>query len=182
MAKPKDTPEVEIVILSVRNKRKSINIKWREGADTVDRDFHDNPLPSFLKSLDALVPHVISLCELSAKDEAKLTATGITVREDGDNTLGLIVARKKIKKGSRIMNISSPLLPMYEDEENKGADHMTADEARAIDKVVKETLKYLSGERAQGLIAFEDEKKKEEGDPNQTELPTGDGDTDPNPN
>jgi hypothetical protein len=164
MTKTKDEAK-PIFIKSVRDKRKSIQIVYTQGADTIDHDFHDNPLPSFYKAIEALVPHVCTLCEFPSKDAAKITATGITCREDGDNTLALITSRKKIKKGGRILNIPTPLLPMYPDEENAGVDHMEKEEAAAIEKVIKETLKYLGGERAQGQIAFveEDGPKKEAG-------------------
>lgn len=160
MAAPKEKPK-EIVITAVRNLRKSIRIEWTEGSDEVGRNFHDNPLPSFYKALDALNPHVCTLCELPAKDAEKVQAIGITVRAKGDNNLALIVARKKIRKGKRIFNIATPLLAMYEDEDNRSADYMEKDEAKAIEKVISETRKYLDGERAQGQIVFEEEKKPE---------------------
>jgi hypothetical protein len=157
----------EIVVLKVRNNRKSIKIVYKQGADTIDRDFHDMPLPAFYKAIEALAPHVCTLAEFPAKDVDKIVATGITCSENGDNTDALIVARKKIKKGSRILNVATPLLPMYPDEENKSADCMEPEEAKAIEKVLKETMKYLAGERAQGQINFiedEGDKKKDEGD------------------
>lgn len=152
----------EIVITSVRNGRKSIKIAWTEGADSVSREFHDNPRKSFYKAIEGLVPHVCTLCELPEKDAKKITATGITVTAKGDNNLALIVAQKKIKKAGRVFNISTPLLPMYPDAENKSADHMEDAESRAIEKVVAEAKKYLLGDREQGQIAFEDEKAPEE--------------------
>lgn len=155
MAK-KETKEV-ITILSVRNKRKCIAIAWMAGADKVVREFHDNPLPSFLRAIDALNPHVATLCELPSSEAKKISATGITVSPDGDNSLALIVARKAIKKGKRIMNIATPLLPMYGDDENKALDHMDKHEAAAVEKVINEALKYLAGERAQGQIQFKEE-------------------------
>jgi hypothetical protein len=185
MPKTKEQPTEETVILSVRNRRKSgVQIVWRQGADVIDRDFHDAPLPAFYKSLEALSPHVCSLCEFPSKDAEKIVPTGITLREHGDNTLGLVVARKAIKKGDRVFNISTPLLPMYVDEENKSADHMTEAEAAAIEKVVKEAKRYIAGERAQGLINFpegepDDEKrKKKEADEGTAAIP-GIGDDGP---
>lgn len=168
MAAPKEKPK-EIVITAVRNLRKSLRIEWLEGSDEVGRNFHDNPLPSFYKALAALTPHVCSLCELPAGDAKKIEATGITVRARGENNLALVVARKKIRKGKRVFNISTPLLAMYEDAEAKGADHMESDEAKAIEKVIAEAKKYLRGERAQGQIAFEEEKTEEEKKPGNTD-------------
>lgn len=167
-AKKKDE---SIEITAVRNNRASIHIEWLQGTDEYAVTFHDNCLPSFSKALDALPDHVCTLCELPAKDAAKIAATGITVRQKGDNHLALIVAKKKIKKAGRVFNIATPLLPMYEDDENKGADHMEPAEAKAIEKVISEAKKYLLGERAQGQIKFEEEaQEKKKGDPDQTTL------------
>lgn len=154
----------DTVITSVRNTRKAIVIEWNEGLDTCARSFHDNPLPSFTKALEGLTEHVVTLCEFPAGYAKGITATGITVREKGDNSLALITAQKKMKRNGRVLNIPTPILAMYEDPENKGADHMSGAEAAAIEKVIKETKKYLAGERAQGQIAFEEEKKEEKAD------------------
>lgn len=170
--KTKNDADASIQITSVRNLRKSIKIEWTQGSDDYSVNFHDNPLPSFLKSLDALVPHVCTLCELPAKDEAKIVATGITVRENGDNSLALIVAKKKIKKGKRVFNIATPLLSMYPDENDKTVDCMDEAEAKAIDKVVQEATKYVRngpGDRAQGQIDFRDEEGGGTPDENKTE-------------
>ncbi len=162
----------DTVILSVRNTRKSIDIEWTEGLDKCSRSFHDNPLPSFLKAIDGLTEHVVTLCEFPAAYAKGITATGITVREKGDNSLALIVAQKKLKRNGRVLNIPTPMLAMYEDPENKGADHMTEAEAAAVEKVIKETKKYLAGERAQGTIVFESPTpEKKEGDDKQAAFP-----------
>lgn len=167
----KTTEKKDIVITSVRNTRKAIVIEWNEGLDTCSRSFHDNPLPAFTKALEGLNEHVITLCEFPAAYAKGITATGITVREKGDNCLALIVAQKKLKRNGRVLNIPTPMLAMYEDPENKGADHMTEPEAAAIEKVIKETKRYLAGERAQGQIAFEEEKKPEKTDDTTAPLP-----------
>lgn len=167
MAKKTET----VVVTSVRNNRKSIHLEWINGTDEYSVTFHDNPLPSFFKALDVLNPHVCSLCELPVKDAEKIQATGITVREKGDNSLALIVARKKIRKGKRMFNIATPLLAMYEDSEDKSVDHMEEVESAAIEKVIKEAMKYIAGERAQGQITFEDEKPKKDGEEKTTPFP-----------
>ena len=149
-----ESKKQQIVITSVRNLRKSIRIEWTEGNDEISHNFHDNPLPEFYKALDALKPHVCSLCELHPRDAEKLTVSGITVRDKGENALALVVARKAIKKGRRIFNIATPLLPMYPSENNKAADFMPEETAAAIETVISEAIKYLGGERAQGQIQF----------------------------
>lgn len=154
---PKEKKNEPVLIRAVRNLRESIRIVWTQGSDDYGVNFHDNPLPSFLKSLVALAPHVCSLCELPAADSKKIIVVGITCRENGDNILARIVAKKTIKRGKRVFNIATPLLSMYADDENKTVDHMDEDEARAIEKVIAEATKYIAGERAQGQIQFDEE-------------------------
>ncbi len=152
-AKPKK--EETVTIKSVRNTRAAIVIEWTEGSDDCSRTFHDNPLKSFLNALDGLTEHVITLGEFPAGYAKGIEATGITLREKGDNVLAMITAKKKLKRNGRVFNIATPILAMYEGgEDEKGADHMTEVEAAAVEKMIKEAKKYLAGERAQGQIEF----------------------------
>lgn len=164
-AKAEKPKEIEIV--KVRDNRKSIYIEFLVGNDLHKDTFHDNPLKSFYASLEALAPHVCTLAELPAADQKKLKVTGITVSKLGDdNDAAVIVAQKKLKRNGRVLNIATPILPMYAAKEDKGADRMSDDEARAIEKVIKEAKRYIAGEREQGQIVFEDpdKPKKEKGD------------------
>lgn len=171
MAK-KEKAKEEIVVLSARYNRKSITCKWTKGDDAYAVTFHDNPLPSFEKALNALPEHVCSLCELPSKDAEKIEATGITIVPDGDdNEQALITAKKKIRKGKRVFNISTPLLSMYPSEakDAKASDAMDEDQAKAITKFAAEVKKYILGERAQGKLSFEEEDgKKDAGEDGKT--------------
>jgi hypothetical protein len=158
----------EVIVRSVRYNGRSISAQWEQGGDSCSRTFHDNPLPSFLKALAALAPHVCTLCELPAKDSEKIEVTGITLRALGDdNQQGLVVAKKRIRKGKRVFNISTPLLALWEPkekEEKASTDRMDEETAKAISKVESETKKYITGERAQGKLALEDSDDEDEGD------------------
>lgn len=173
MAKNEKTQEIEV--RSIRVKRASIACEWTQGDDDYKVTFHDNPLPSLYKALDGLKPHVVSLAELPAKDEEKLSVTGITVSTKGEAVQATITAKKPLKRNKRVLNIATPILPMYENEENKEADHMSDDEAAAVEKLIKEAKKYIAGDRAQGKLALEDgesEKgKKDKGPDNVAEFP-----------
>ena len=123
---------IEIFIFSIRNRTKSIGIKWKQGKDTHDDDFHDNPRPSFYKALEALAPTLRTLCELPEGDLKKITVTGVTCTEDGDNLRAVVVGRKEIKRGNKCLNLNSSILPLWEDDENANATHMTEAEAKTI--------------------------------------------------
>lgn len=175
MAKTKKTPSGEIAIRSCRYNGRSIACTWEQNGDAYSVNFHDNPLPSFEKTLKALASHAASLCEFPERDASKIEPTGITLRPLGDdNAQALIVAKKKLKRTKRVMNISTPLLAMYpgKDAETKGSDAMDEETARAIEKFVVEVKKYIVGERAQGKLALEEEEpaKPDEG-PKTPEFP-----------
>lgn len=167
--------EEAIVIRSVRFDGRSIAAKWEQNGDTYGVTFHENPLPSFIKALEALPPHVADLCDLPDRDIEKIEAIGITIAALGDeNSQAVIVAKKKVRKGKRVFNITTPLLPMYaaKEAEKKGSDCMTEEQARAIMKVASEMRKYIRGERAQGRLALEEEKPTpEEGKDKTSEFP-----------
>ncbi len=159
--KPETQKSGEILVRSCRYNKRSISCEWMQGADAYAVTFHDNPLPSFEKALAALPAVVCSLCGFPTKDAEKIEATGITIRPLGDdNEQGLVTAKKKIGKGKRVFNISTPLLAMYpgKDADKKGTDAMEEDEAKPIAKFASEVKKYILGERAQGKLAFEEEK------------------------
>ncbi len=154
----------KVTILEVRNKRTSIYIHYTKGSDDYKLTCHDNPRKSFYEALDDLVPAVMTLAELDKSEKSKVTATGITVREKGDNVQALIVAQKKLKRNGRVLNLATPILSLYEDKENEGSDHMTDKEATSIEQVIKEAKKYIAGDRAQGQIEFEAPKKTKKDD------------------
>lgn len=160
-----ETPAVPVdavKILEVRNRRSSIYIHFTRGDDDYPVTFHENPLPSFYAALEALKDHAISLSELPKSDAPKIEVTGITVRPKGENAMALIVAKKTLKRNKRVLNISTPILPMYEAEgdEGQGGDHMSAEEAAAVELVISEAKRYVAGERAQGRLAVEEEEKR----------------------
>lgn len=179
MAKKQTTEEV--TVRSVRYNGRTIKCDWDHGGDPCSRVFHDNPLPSFLKALAALGEHVCTLCELPAKDVDKIEVTGITVRALGeDNQQALITAKKRIRKGKRVFNISTPLLAMWEPkakEDKATTDHMDESTAKAIAKMESEAKKYICGDRAQGKLALDDgeddDAKGKKKDDNQVEFPLG---------
>ena len=160
MAKKEEKQDV--IVRSVRFNGRSIHIVWHVAKDKFDVTFHENPLPSFIKAMEALAEHVCTLCEMPSKDAAKIEPTGITVNPMEDCPIALITAKKKLKRSGRVFNISTSVLQMYKDPENEGADYMTEAEAAAIEKMVKEAKRYVAGERAQGLLELaEPETKKE---------------------
>lgn len=170
---PKATTE-EVHILKVRNNRTSIKITWKQGADTYSVTFHDNPLPSFYNALKALKTHVCALCEFPARDAEKLDPSGITiVSPEEDSPQALIVAKKHIKRNKRVFNIATPMLSMYEsdDPDSPKVDHMSTEEAAAIEKVIKEAKRYIAGDRAQGQIQLEDEPDEKKDDSHQEKIP-----------
>jgi hypothetical protein len=174
----------EIIVQKIRFNGRSVACVWTQAGDTYNVTFHDKPLPSFVKALEALASHVCSLCELPSKDAEKVEPTGVTLLELGDdNQRAVIVAKKKIRKGKRVFNITTPLLALWEpkksEEGAETADHMDEDTAKAIAKFESEAKRYIRNgpdDRAQGKLKLEEEPKpgeKKKGD-NTTPFPSMD--------
>ena len=157
----KNENQESINILQVRNHGSSIYIHWTQGKDDYPVTFHDVPLPGFYSAIEALNRHVITLSEFPEADLSKIEATGITVSQKGENAMACIIAKKKLQRNKRVLNITTPILPMYAstDKTANGGDHMSEEEAAAIELVVHEAKLYLRGERAQGKLELGDKPK-----------------------
>ena len=64
---PKPEKPKPIEIVSVKRTRKTIEIAWRQGDADFDLSERDNPLASFVRSLDALAPLVPVICHFPAE-------------------------------------------------------------------------------------------------------------------
>lgn len=153
----------KIRVIAMRNSPKGVLCEWVEDGDPISRTFHDQPLPSFYKALEAMPEHVCTLAELSGKDAEKIECTGITLTYRGEkdvSILATLTARKSLKRSGRILNLTTTPLSIDPPKEPDGSDHLSKEESAAVKKLVNEVLKYINGERStQKLMAFVEEQK-----------------------
>jgi hypothetical protein len=144
----------EFKILKVKRTQKAIFIAFKKEDEEHDVTAHDNPLPSFYPSFDALAPLVCALCELPSKYTDGMTVTGVTLTKSGKADACLLIAKKTIEGNTRPFNIVTPLVLMDPPEAGEAA-HLTTKESGLVNAVIEEAKKYVRGERAQGQIVFD---------------------------
>lgn len=156
---PKKELPKPIVIVSVKRTRKTIAIAWTQGDATFDIEERDNPLPAFVKAMDALTPIVGTICHLPKA----WTDTGVVVKgfkmgeQDGTPTVSL-TARKDIDDAAKEFAFKTPeRLLAHPTQPGKYTPPLSAEEAELVQEAIEEAKRYVKGERAQGQIEFEDE-------------------------
>lgn len=152
-------PTLAINVASIKRTRKRIEIAWTQGDAAFDLKERDNPLPSFVAALDALVPLVGTICHLPEDYTAtNCRVTGVILGEqDGVETVAL-VARKGLDDASKEFVFKTPArLLAHPTEEGSYTPPLTGKEAEAVAEAIEQAKMYIRGERAQGQIAFEDE-------------------------
>lgn len=187
MAKSAPPKKTQLRILKVRRSRKAITIHWKNGDDLHDITSRDNPLPAFLKSLDALPPLVCQIVALPEAYTENMRVNGLTFT-DGENEQVTIVAAKSLSDANGPFNIATPLRFMdLPEKEGSYSPALTEKQVALIDEVVEQAKAYVLGKRAQGQLAL-DETQAEEGeegegdgkvvklDPAQSTLPLPEGD------
>jgi hypothetical protein len=173
--KPKAT---SLTILKVRRTRKAISIHYRNGDEDHELTSRDNPLPAFLKAVDALPPLVCELLHLPAGYVENMKASGLTISDGSGNEQVTIVAQKSLNDANGPFNIATPLRLMdLPEAEGSYSPPLTDKQVALVDEVIEQAKAYVLGERAQGQITFDGEDDDEEesgagekGDPKQGEL------------
>lgn len=104
--------------------------------------------PSFYAAIDSLSPFAHEMCELSASDKDLISAFAVSLSYNGEaETLGAVITARKTLKNSNtklILNTPHKLEDSLDDKQTLSEDCTTA-----INTVLSEAEKYVTGERAQ---------------------------------
>jgi hypothetical protein len=160
------TPAAKAIdIKSVQRTRKTICIHWAQGDGTFDLDERDNPLPSFPKAFDALTPLVATILHLPAAWAAEnLRVIGLIMGEQGGAQTVSLVCRKSLSDASKEFPFKTPpRLLSHPTEPGSYTPPLTEADAGLVDEAVEQAKLYVRGDRAQGQIAFEDDKGADDG-------------------
>jgi hypothetical protein len=164
--KPKPT---SLTILKVRRTRKAISIHYRNGDEDHELTSRDNPLPAFLKAIDALPPLVCELLHLPATYVSDMKASGLTISDGSGNEQVTIVAQKSLPDSNGPFNIATPLRLMdLPEAEGSYSPPLTDKQVALVDEVIEQAKAYVLGERAQGQIKFEGQDDEEDGEAKET--------------
>lgn len=161
-----------IQITSVKRTRKTIEIGWTQAESAFELCERDNPLPSFITALDALLPVVVAVLHLPDSYAEKITVVGFNIGKQSDAcTVNLRVevafedASKTLKFTTPSRLLAHPVTPgVY-------TPPLPVEFVGLVAEAVEQAKLYVMGERAQGQIEL-----PEDGDDEDSEDDKDDGD------
>lgn len=125
----------------------------------------DIPLKSFDTALQKLNETVGRVLGLPAKwaSECTVTAVAFSYTKRGTRS-AQIWFRRELKSTTREHRMSTPVFQFDKAAEGEdGRPECNDDDAKAIKKVIRETERYIDGERQQGLLPLEDPASEPQG-------------------
>lgn len=162
-------PEKPKIILPTKVKitRRAVVIKYDQGNGSFAIDEPDNPLPEFPAALAALAPLVSLICHLPKEyHAADLRVMGFDIGSKGGARTVVIHASKSLDDASKQFEFSTPeRLLEKPTEEGEYSTPLTEAKAAFVWEAIEEACKYVRGERAQGVMKFEEPEKPGESDP-----------------
>jgi hypothetical protein len=128
-----------------------------------------NPLPEFVDSVQAFLPHFLTLVP-SLKDQKKnLRVSTISLGDkDGKRSLQVSVSLAVEACGGAVISMTTPRMTEEPEQLDEDADeeeentvtYLTKPLLKLIDRVVAEATRYTNGETAQGEIFKSSENSK----------------------
>lgn len=163
-----------LVITSLYRTRRTIRIAWDQGDSSFDLEETENPLPSFLKALDALAPLVSVICHFPASySETNCRVCGLKIgSKGGADTISLDV-RKGLDDAAKEFKFKTPeRLLAHPSEEGTYTPPLKDDQAALVYSMIEEAKAYIRGDRAQGVLPVlgDTEEGEEAEDENQTKI------------
>jgi hypothetical protein len=150
-------------ITKVRLKQRAVVIHYESEKDTFEITSRDNPLPSFVKAVEALGAVVLRVLHLPETYGTNLKATGLTMTAKQETELVTIVAQKELPDAHSPFNIATPMRFLsHPEEEGSYSPALDDGDVAAVQTVIEEAKKYVKGERAQGQLPLGDETGAEE--------------------
>jgi hypothetical protein len=155
-AKPKS-----IDILEAHRTRKSICITWQQGDGSFELAEPDNPLPAFTKAFDALTALVTTIIHVPKEWAANLRVTGLKMSKQGGADQVSFVFRKGLDDASKeFVAVTPPRLLAHPTEPGSYTPPLTNAEAALVWEAVEQAKAYVKGDRAQGVISFDDDENE----------------------
>jgi hypothetical protein len=170
------TQPLTIQIVEIKRTKRRIEIAWTQGKSRFDLAETDNPLPSFMASLDALAPLVATICHLPPEYAAEgLRVTGVAIGEHSGAPTVSLTARKDLDDASKEFVFRTPARMMaIPAAEGSYTPPLCNADVALVDEAIEQAKGYVKGERAQGEIVFEqDEDDEEDFDPEDLPLLPG---------
>lgn len=164
-----------IVITNIFRTRKTIRIAWTQGDASFDLEETENPLPSFMVALEALVPLVAVVCHFPANYvENGARVCGIICGSKGGADTVVFDVRKDLDDAAKEFKFKTPeRLLQKPTEEGTYTPPLQEAQAALVYTLIEEAKSYVKGQRSQGslpLLDGEDEGEGPEVAHNQAEM------------
>lgn len=149
---------------------KNVQIHWisrRKTASEVEEQHNhqlecpEKPRPKFDKALQAFLPFLLTIIGAPADWTENTEITGISLNKEEDRRRGIVItAKRKCPFGNAPIALNTPhLRESLDDTKETGPNFLLPGMADAIDTMCDEAQAYLDGDRAQGELFGDDEKK-----------------------
>lgn len=154
-----ETKSLEIRVLKVKRTRKTIEMSWKQGVGGFALAERDNPLPSFNAAVDALAPLVATICHLPTEYvQGGCRVVGFTIEEQAGADAVSILVKKQILDAPKEFAFKTPArLLAHPSEPGTYSPPLSVADAAVVYTAIDEAKRYIRGERAQGLISFDEE-------------------------
>lgn len=157
-------------IKKVRLKRRAVVIEYDNAGEVHTVTSRDAPLPSFVKAVEALAPLILDICHLPSEYIHGLKPTGLTLVEKQETQMVVVVGQKELTDCNSPFNISTPVRFLsVPKEEGSYSPPLKESQVALVDEVIAQAKKYVKGDRAQGQLPLEAEKKDEDDKPDSDE-------------
>jgi hypothetical protein len=161
---PLQSTDKAIEILTGRRTRKTIAIGWRQGESHFDLDERDNPIPALVNALDALNAVAVEVLHVPASwCETNFRVIGVTFGDQGGAGTFSLVCRKGFEDASKEFAFATPpRLLAHPVEPGSYTPPVSPESVAAIEEAREQFKCYVIGERAQGVIQFEEDEDAED--------------------
>jgi hypothetical protein len=128
----------------------------------------EEPVESFKKTLQALKPHIVDLCEQPKDYEARVTVRGIHIRysdhENGSKIMGITMTGTYKLKRSNGVNVLNTPFKQESYTTSKGGDEtklLSEPCAELVYELFDEAKRYVQGERLKLMIDFKEQEAQD---------------------
>lgn len=150
-------------------------LRWvtkKLGGDEIEQEVRSfqTPHPEFVSAMRAFILPALELLELPEDYDEGLTVTGLSINEEEDGRLGLVVTmQKKLAGANAPLVLNTPHLRQLMDEEYDG-NFLPDEMLLAIEAAERCAKNFIDGKRAQADMFEPDSKEKAAGETTEREL------------
>lgn len=157
----------DIQLTRVSYKKGKVAISWlqqrpEDQTDEFSLVSTEQPTHRFVEALQALVPHVLRICELPDQYGNGITVLGVSFSHTNDVMGAVMTATKKLCHSTSPMLINTPHKPSEPYSGDDDSNCLDLETVQALQSVWDQALAYLRGDRAQMLLPFGDQETADE--------------------